>query len=399
MKAEQGRPVRARRKHRHSMFLLMIWAFVGVIFMGVCGMGTTFMVSRFATNGAPWAQRPSEATPPVILVDGTRIPLPNGVTAADFRDTWNWQGPVSILLAFSAALIGGATFFSRRVTRPLTRLTYAAQTMAGGDLNVRVGSSVVKEIDELAGAFNTMATSLSDADRQRRQMTADVAHELRTPLSIIRGRLEGMQDGIYKATPEEIATLLKETALLERLIEDLRVLALADAGQLALHKEGIAPGALVRSVAQSFARQAASQNVELRVADVGEMEALPEIDVDPQRIAQVLGNLVANSLRHTPAGGSVDMKAWLEVRAGKNVLCMSVKDTGSGISAEDLPHIFDRFYRVDHARTRSAGGAGLGLAIAKRMIEAHNGGMWAESKPGEGTLVGVWVPVGNDLPC
>src|SRR5207248_3105475 len=139
-----------------------------------------------------------------------------------------------------------------------------------------------------------------------RQMTADVAHELRTPLAIIRGRLEGMQDGIYSATPEEITTLLNETALLERLIEDLRLLALADAGQLPLHMESIAPESLLRSVAQSFAEQARSQGVELRVA---ELQALPEVEADPQRISQVLSNLVANSLRHTPAGGTVVLNA------------------------------------------------------------------------------------------
>lgn len=367
----------------------MIWAFVTIIVTGICGIGMVFTVSRFATTGVPWVQR-TPVPPPVITVDGTQISLPDGVTVSDFRDSWDWRGPVSVVLAFSAVLIGGATFFSRRVTRPLTRLTHAAQTMARGDLSVRVGSSAVREIDELAGAFNTMASSLSDADRQRRQMTADVAHELRTPLSIIRGRLEGMQDGIYEATPEQISTLLNEAALLERLIEDLRILALADAGQLPLHTESIAPGALIKSVAQSFAGQAGIQGVDLRVEELPE---LPEVEADPQRIAQVLGNLVANSLRHTPGGGSVVLRAWVGAKDGKAVVWMSVRDTGSGIAAEDLPHIFDRFYRGDHARTRAGGGAGLGLAIAKRMIEAHGGAMWAESAVGQGTVVGFWLPV------
>jgi two-component system OmpR family sensor kinase/two-component system sensor histidine kinase BaeS len=258
--------------------------------------------------------------------------------------------------------------------------------MAGGDLNVRVESSAVREIDDLAGAFNTMATSLSDADRQRRQMTADVAHELRTPLAIIRGRLEGMQDGIYSPSPEQITTLLNETALLERLIEDLRLLALVDTGQLPLHKESISPTFLLESVGRSFAEQARSLGVELRVAD---LPALPEVEADPQRISQVLGNLIANSLRHTPAGGTVLLNA----SRGVDAVYVSVSDTGSGIAPEDLPHIFDRFYRADAARTRTGGGAGLGLAIARRLIEAHHGTIRAESAPGQGTVITFSLPL------
>jgi two-component system OmpR family sensor kinase/two-component system sensor histidine kinase BaeS len=307
----------------------------------------------------------------------------------------DWRGPVSAMLAFAAILLGAATFFSSRVSRPQTRLTRAARTMAEGDLNVRVGSSAVREIDDLAGAFNTMASSLSDADRQRRQMTADIAHELRTPLAIIRGRLEGLQDGIYRPTPDEIATLLGETALLERLIEDLRVLALTDAGQLPLYMDSIAPAALLRGVAQSFAQQAYSRGVELRVADLA---PLPEVEADPQRISQVLGNLVGNSLLHTPVGGTVVLNAWTGMQGpgsspGRQAMWMSVSDTGSGIAPGDLPHIFDRFYRSDRSRTRVGGGAGLGLAIAKRLVEAHHGTIWVESAPGKGTTIAFSLPM------
>jgi signal transduction histidine kinase len=386
---------------RPSLFALMLAAFVTVIVLGLCGMGTVFVLSTRITQGAQGA--PGQGLgPPWMLVEATATPVAmpptSGVSTpvppyAGFRGSIDWRGPVSALLAFCAVLLGAATFFSRRVTRPLTRLTSAARTMAEGNLSVRVGSSAVREIDDLAGAFNTMASSLSDADRQRRQMTADVAHELRTPLAIIRGRLEGMQDGIYSATPEQIATLLNETALLERLIEDLRLLALVDAGQLPLHMESIAPASLLGSVARSFAQQARSQGIELRVTD---LPPLPEVEADPQRISQVLGNLVANSLRHTPAGGAVLLNAWMSTQEpvdGPQTMYMSVSDTGSGIAPGDLPHIFDRFYRSDLARTRSGGGAGLGLAIAKRMIEAHHGSIWAESSPGHGTKVSFSLPM------
>src|SRR5919201_351118 len=305
-------PAHQHTRKRRSLFALMLAAFVTVIVRGFCGTGTVFVMSTQITQrihdeayGPPWGTvQPSttDATPGTAA-----IPTPIPPSAA-FRQGMDWRAPLSALLAFAAVLLGAAAFFSSRVTRPLTRLTRAARTMAEGDLSVRVGSSAVREIDELAGAFNTMAASLSDADRQRRQMTADVAHELRTPLAIIRGRLEGIQDGVYRATPEEIATLLNETALLERLIEDLRLIALTDAGQLPLHKECIAPASLLRSVAQSFAQQARDQGVQLRVVD---LPPLPEVEADPQRISQVLGNLVSNSLRHTPAGGSVVLNAWI----------------------------------------------------------------------------------------
>ncbi|HST05344.1 MAG TPA: ATP-binding protein [Chloroflexia bacterium] len=383
---------------RPSLFALMLAAFITVIVLGACGVGTVLVLSVRLNQGADGSTHPTFAPPwftsnpttPLVLAppaSGTALPIPDATPPyEEFRNALDWRGPVSALLAFCAVLLGAATFFSRRVTRPLTRLTRAARTMAGGDLNVRVESSAVREIDDLAGAFNTMATSLSDADRQRRQMTADVAHELRTPLAIIRGRLEGMQDGIYSPTPEQITTLLNETALLERLIEDLRLLALVDTGQLPLHKESISPSFLLESVGRSFAEQARSLGVELRVAD---LPALPEVEADPQRISQVLGNLIANSLRHTPAGGTVLLNASRDAGA----VYVSVSDTGSGIAPEDLPHIFDRFYRADAARTRTGGGAGLGLAIARRLIEAHHGTIRAESAPGQGTVITFSLPL------
>lgn len=385
-----GYPGKLHMRRRPPLFALMIMAFLTVIVLGACGVWTSFALSaRLAGEnfGPPWMATPQPTLAPGIGGLNPPIPIPPD---SDFGHLFDWRSPVSAILAFSAVLLGAATFFSSRVTRPLTRLTRAARTMAEGDLSVRVRGSPVREINDLAGAFNTMASSLSDADRQRRQMTADVAHELRTPLSIIRGRLEGMQDGIYSATPDQIATLLNETALLERLIEDLRLLALAEAGQLPLHMESIAPAPLLRSVAQSFAGQARSQGVDLRVAEI---PALPELEADPQRIAQVLGNLVANSLRHTPTGGTVLLNAWVLAQDKQQAVCISVSDTGSGIAPEDLPHIFDRFYRADPARTRAGGGAGLGLAIAKRLIEAHHGQIWAESSPGKGTTVAFSLPV------
>jgi two-component system OmpR family sensor kinase/two-component system sensor histidine kinase BaeS len=297
------------------------------------------------------------------------------------------RGFLSAALALAAILLGLATFFSSRLSRPLRRLTQAAQTVAAGDLQVRVGSGTVREIEELAQAFNTMTEALVRADQQRRQLTADVAHELRTPLSIIRGRLEGMQDGVYAATPEQIGVLLDKTALLERLIEDLRLLALADAGQLPLYPEPFDPALLLHDVARSFGPSAEAGGVALRVA----ADDLPDLEADPQRIAQVLGNLVSNALRYTPPGGTITLRAgWAD--AHLTAVALAVSDTGCGIAPEDLPHIFERFWRADRARARGSGGAGLGLVIARRLIEAHGGQIAAQSTPGQGTTFTCTLP-------
>ncbi len=287
-------------------------------------------------------------------------------------------------VGLAAILIALAAFFSSRISTPLRQLDAAARSMAAGNLQVRVQPGVVREVADLARSFNQMADALEDSDRQRRQLTADVAHELRTPLSIIKGRLEGIQDGVYRAEAEQIDGLLDKVALLERLVEDLRLLALADAGQLALHVEPVIPARLLEDARASFAHQAAERNITMRV----EAEPVPELTADPQRIAQVLGNLVNNALRHTPPGGSVT----LAVRAGPSEALFEVRDTGTGIAPEDLPRIFDRFYRADPSRARASGGAGLGLAIARRIVEAHGGRIWAESTPGQGTTVRFTLP-------
>jgi len=319
----------------------------------------------------------------LVSVDGRQLAGENGL----FNRGRFAQGVASAGLALAAVLLGLAAFFSGRISTPLRQLTGAARALAAGDMAVRVRPARVREVGELAGAFNSMAESLVRADEQRRQLTADVAHELRTPLAIIKGRLEGIQDGIYRADDEQIGGLLDEVALLERLIDDLRLLALADAGQLPLYPEAVDPAHLLADARRSFVHQAEERGVALHAeAPAG----LPELSADPQRIAQVLGNLVGNALRHTPSGGSVVMRA--SCRPGAVVF--EVSDSGSGIAPADLPHIFDRFYRADRSRTRSSGGAGLGLAIARRIVEAHGGQIWAESAPGSGTTFRFSLPGG-----
>jgi signal transduction histidine kinase len=309
-------------------------------------------------------------------------------------------------LGLGGLLLGLAAFFAQRLSRPIRGITAASQALAAGQLDVQAPGARVRELDDLARSFNAMARALAQADRQRRQMTADVAHELRTPLSIIKGRLEGLQDGIYSATPEEIERLLGETALLERLIEDLRLLALAEAGQLALYTEPIEPRDMLEDAADAFAGQAAGQGVALHVAAPDD---LPPVKADTQRMAQVFANLIANALRYTPSGGMITLEAkniadhrlpiadYRDPQSAignlQSAIVFRVSDTGQGIAPDDLPHVFDRFYRADRSRTRGSGGAGLGLAIAKQIVVAHGGAIWAESEVGKGTTISVALPV------
>ncbi len=295
-------------------------------------------------------------------------------------------GVLSAGLGLTVVLLVLATIFSRQISAPLRHISSAAQAIACGDHSSRVQPANVRELAELADSFNRMAEALQRADQQRRQLTADIAHELRTPLSIIKGRLEGIQDGIYEADAEQIEALLSEVALLERLINDLHLLALADAGQLPLYREVVSPVMLVNEAVRSFTPLATGRDVHLH--SIVE-EHLPDIEIDPQRITQVLGNLISNALRHTPAGGEIVVSAHRD----PNGICFAVRDTGTGIDPVDLPYIFERFYRVDRARSRSSGGAGLGLAIARRLVEAHGGQIWATSTLGQGTTVSFLLPV------
>jgi signal transduction histidine kinase len=278
-------------------------------------------------------------------------------------------GGTSLLLGF---------LISRRMTRPLTRLTEATRAVASGNMEVRVPEDHPGELGELASAFNRMAEDLSRADRLRKDMTADVAHELRTPLAVIRGKLEGVVDGVYPATADHLEPVIKETELLTHLVEDLRVLALAEAGQLNLDIRPTSVGDLLRDAAVNFGPQADDRGVTLALSVPAD---LPEVSADPRRIAQVLGNLLTNALRHTPAGGTVTMSA----RAGDGTVELAVADTGTGIPEEDIPYVFERFWRGEKSRSRAAGGSGLGLAIAKQLVELHGSAIGVDSAPGHGS--------------
>ncbi|MEA3398093.1 MAG: ATP-binding protein [Chloroflexota bacterium] len=297
---------------------------------------------------------------------------------------WRFLFPEGAVLFF-VLLVG--VILSRGISRPLSQLTQATHKIAEGDLDTRVPVRYQGEARELARSFNNMAEALARSDELRRNMTADVAHELRTPLSVIRGKLEGILDGVYPATAEHLDPILEETALLTRLVEDLRLLAQAEAGQLQLDLRPLDISDLLHDAQVNFTPPADDRGVLLSLALPAE---LPEVRADGRRIAQVLGNLVSNALRHTPEGGSVNLSAlaregWVEV---------AVSDTGTGITPEELPYIFERFWRGDQSRSRAGGGTGLGLAIAKQIVALHGSDISVESDLGRGTTFRFSLPAG-----
>jgi signal transduction histidine kinase len=285
--------------------------------------------------------------------------------------------PIVAIVAMIAALIFGM----RRLSTPLDELLVAADRVAEGDYSARVVEKGPREIRSLARTFNNMASRLHETDEKRRNLLADVTHELRTPLTVIQGNLEGMLDGVYPADETNLRSLLDETNLLSRLVEDLRTLALAESGALKLKKAPTDLTILARDVAATFQTQAETAGVALTV------EAAPDIpwlDVDPGRIRQVLSNLLANALRYTPSDGSICVRVGMDPAH----ISIDVADTGPGIPAEDLPHVFERFYK-----STDSGGMGLGLAIAKHLISAHEGTISAESSPGRGTTIHMSLPL------
>ena len=272
------------------------------------------------------------------------------------------------------------------VLRPVRDLTNAAESLASGQLSHRVKVSGDDELSSLGKAFNQMAESLQQAEQSRRDMTADIAHELRTPLAVQRANLEAIQDGIYPLTPESLEAILQQNHTLARLVEDLRTLALADAGQLNLNRSLNDLVALVENVIDRFQPQASARQVKLVFEPV--QRAIPLLSIDPIRIEQVITNLVSNALRYTPEEGTIQLS--LSQQAGQ--VHLQVHDNGPGIGAKDLPHIFERFYRAGQSRSREEGGTGIGLAIARQLAEAHGGSLSASNHPQGGALFTLSLP-------
>jgi two-component system sensor histidine kinase BaeS len=293
------------------------------------------------------------------------------------------------LAALVAILVGIAVgyFFSQLITRPVRQLTWAARRVATGDFSQRVPHKTDDEIGEVSVAFNTMAEQLEKKEKSRRQLLADIAHELRSPLSIIQGNLEAWLDGVITPMPDQVASVYDETVLLSRLITDLRDLSLAEAGQLKLSQKATELGEFIYAEIASVRNRCREKQITIDAALPG---GLPLVLIDRDRIRQVLHNLVDNALRYTKASGTIKIGAnytkpgWVTV---------SVSDSGAGIAPDDLPHVFDHFYKVDRSRQRGHGGAGIGLAMVKQLVELHGGKVWVESQKGKGSTFFFTLPV------
>ena len=287
-----------------------------------------------------------------------------------------------VVAGVTAGLVGLALalLLVRQITRPLGSLSHAAGQIAGGDLTVRVPVQSKDEFGALAITFNQMASSLETQEKLRRNLMADVAHELRTPLAGIQGPVEAMQEGILPTTGENLQAVHVQVMLLNRLVEDLRTLANAEAGQLSLDRLPFDLVELCRHQVTAFQPQAHGKQIDLTLHTTGE---LITVRGDEQRLGQVLNNLLDNALRHTPAGGTVQV----ELATTNGLVRLAVIDSGAGVPADALPHLFDRFYRAESSRNRLTGGSGLGLAIARQLVQAHGGRIWAES-PASGQTQG-----------
>jgi two-component system sensor histidine kinase BaeS len=290
--------------------------------------------------------------------------------------------PLLVLALLLAVFLAGRAV--RRMAAPIGDVMEAAGRVAGGDYRARVEARGPGEVRRLARSFNQMAERLEANEAQRRNLLADVTHELRTPLSVIRGNVEGMLDGLYPADEAHLGPVLEETAVMARLLDDLQTLSTAEAGVLRLHRQRVDPATLVQDAVAAFRARADGAGVALswRAAP-----GVPELDADPVRIGEVLANLLSNAVRHTPRGGSVTVAA--EPAGGQ--VAVTVADTGTGIAAGELPHVFDRF-----VKSTDSGGAGLGLAIAKSLVEAHGGTITAASRPGHGTTMRLVLPAAAD---
>lgn len=292
---------------------------------------------------------------------------------------------VSFVVAAGVALAVGG-YLAHRLVQPVRALTLATHRYGHGDREARVPVVGNDELTDLARTFNRVAEQLANREAQDRRMVADIAHELRTPLTVMKGELEALQDGLLEATPDTFGRLVEEVDLLERLVRDLRLLSLAEAGQLRLNQTTFDLADLARSSLESFTPRA-----EARGAKLESVLAFAPMNADLERVRQVLYNLLENALRHTPEGGTV----WVKTQMFDSWVVLTVTDTGAGIPAEHLPHLFERFYRAESARGRESGGSGLGLAIVKAIVEAHGGSVRAKNGLETGAVFEVRLPAAN----
>jgi signal transduction histidine kinase len=328
-----------------------------------------------------------------ILVDGKKVgTILTSQSALRFNPEENLfleRTNDALLFAVGAAMLIAlliGIFLARTLISPMQELTQAAQNIAKGQLEQQVKVTSKDEIGQLAEAFNRMSLEVARVNQLRRQMTADIAHDLRTPLTVIAGYVESMRDGVLRPTPERLALIYTEIERLQNLVGDLKMLSQVEAGEIALHLQKVMVKEMLERAVAPFQHKAEKQNVQLKVEV---QEDLPELRVDEARMMQVFSNLISNALRYTPEGGKISL---IGQRLGDK-LVLTVRDTGVGIAEEDLPYIFERFYQVDRARSSASGESGLGLAIVNALVKAQKGEVSAQSTQGEGTAIQITFPI------
>jgi signal transduction histidine kinase len=307
--------------------------------------------------------------------------------AASFNRSLLWAG-----LAAGAGGLLAISLATRNALSPVRSLTRAARGLGTGDLSHRVAVDRADEVGELARTFNDMADGLEQAEEQRRTLTADVAHELRTPISNLQGYLEAIKDGVLQADQATIENLYQQVKHLSHLVEDLRMLALAETGSLSLYMSPERVDEIAAATVAAFKPRADEKRIVLSVESKGDVS---KVSADRTRMGQVIANLIENAITNTPEGGRITVRV---APGGTDRVRIVVEDTGVGIPSDKLPLIFERFYRVDPSRARTTGGAGLGLTIVKRLVEAHHGTVWAESEVGKGTTFTIELPAAVDTP-
>lgn len=293
--------------------------------------------------------------------------------------------------AFWSVIVGGTTaiglsyWVSKRIMQPLIQMEEITQRFASGHMEERVPENEIPELNRLAESFNRMAQDLEGVEQRRRDLVGDLTHELRTPLTVLEGYLEGLADGTIEPTPDIYQRLARETVRLRRLVNDLQELSKAEAGYLPIQLQPLQIRSLLVSIVEKFSDQLMDDSPTLKVDCP---ESLPSVMADSERVEQVLINLVGNALRYT-SKGSITLRAWTEF----DKLWIAVEDTGQGIKPEDLPHVFERFWRSDRSRDRNSGGTGIGLAISRRLVELQKGSIEVESEFGKGSTFRFCLPI------
>lgn len=329
-----------------------------------------------------------ESTPEKVIA--ITVPMQNAIqetTAAEsarFLTNLRWAALGVLSMAAVLALLTGTWLF-RQITRPLARLQTSAVQLGSGQMSVRVPVTTSDEVGQVSRAFNHMADRIAAQEKLRQQMVADVAHELRTPLSVIRANLEAMLDGLISPEPQEIGEIHAEVMRLIRLTNDLRLLSLADAGRLRLQASQVDIGDLIETILRRLTPIAHSQNITLE----GDLHGVSTpVSADRDKLEQAFINLLDNSLRHVPAGGRVV----IQVHQRRETLIVTVRDNGPGIPPGDQPHVFERFWRRDRSRSRAGGGSGLGLAIVKQIVDLHAGTIQHDTPAGGGCRFTITLP-------